>query len=172
MVMDRRRVILGFVTYRLARRIARRKLRRTVGAMRPDDADGGHRMKAKNALNTARAVALVEAVRPVVTRAMSDPELHDALRQAFATGMDVKDEISGKKPSKAARKLANDKKLQKRVETSAQDLQKAVSGLVEQPKKKGGFKKLVGRIAIVGAVAGGVVVVLKKLKRGGDEPTY
>ena len=171
--MDRRRVILGFVTYRLARRIARRKLRRTVGAMRPDDADGGQRMKqAKNALNAARAVALVEAVRPVVTRAMSDPELHDALRQAFATGMDVKDEISGKKPSKAARKLANDKKLQRRVETSAQDLQKAVSGLVEQPKKTGGFKKLVGRIAIVGAVAGGVVVVLKKLKRGGDEPTY
>ena len=71
-------------------------------------------MKAKNALNTARAVALVEAVRPVVTRAMSDPELHDALRKAFATGMDVKDEISGKKPSKAARKLANDKKLPKR----------------------------------------------------------
>jgi len=171
--MDRRRVILGFVTYRLARRIARRKLRRTVGAIRPDDADGGQRMKqAKNALNTARAVALVEAVRPVVTRAMSDPELHDALRQAFATGMDVKDEISGKKPSKAARKLANDKKLQKRVETSAQDLQKAVSGLVEQPKKKGGFKKFVGRVAVVGAVAGGVVVVLKKLKRGGDEPTY
>ena len=171
--MDRRRVILGFVTYRLARRIARRKLRRTVGAIRPDDADGGQRMKqAKNALNTARAVALVEAVRPVVTRAMSDPELHDALRQAFATGMDVKDEISGKKPSKAARKLANDKKLQKRVETSAQDLQNAVSGLVEQPKKKGGFKKFVGRVAVVGAVAGGVVVVLKKLKRGGDEPTY
>jgi hypothetical protein len=171
--MDRRRVILGFVTYRLARRIARRKLRRTVGAIRPDDADGGQRMKqAKNALNTARAVALVEAVRPVVTRAMSDPELHDALRKAFATGMDVKDEISGKKPSKAARKLANDKKLQKRVETSAQDLQKAVSGLVEQPKKKGGFKKFVGRVAVVGAVAGGVVVVLKKLKRGGDEPTY
>ena len=148
--MDRRRVILGFVTYRLARRIARRKLRRTVGAIRPDDADGGQRMKqAKNALNTARAVALVEAVRPVVTRAMSDPELHDALRKAFATGMDVKDEISGKKPSKAARKLANDKKLQKRVETSAQDLQRAVSGLVEQPKKKGGFKKLVGRVAVV-----------------------
>jgi hypothetical protein len=171
--MDRRRVVLGFVTYRLARRIARRKLRRSVGAMRPDDADGGQRMKqAKNALNTARAVALVETVRPFVTRAMNDPELHDALRKAFSTGMDVKDEISGKKPSKAARKLANDKKLQRRVETSAQDLQKAVTNLVEQPKKKGGFKKFVGRVAVVGAVAGGVVVVLKKLKRGGDEPTY
>ena len=128
--------------------------------------------QAKNALNAAKAVALVEAVRPVVTKAMNDPELHDALRKAFATGMDVKDEISGKKPSKAARKLANDKKLQRRVETSAQELQKAVSNLVEKPKKKGGFKKFVGRVAVVGAVAGGVVVALKKLKRGGDEPTY
>jgi hypothetical protein len=171
--MDRRRAMLGFVTYRLARRIARRKLRRTVGAMRPDDADGGQKMKqAKNALNTARAVALVETVRPIVTRAMNDPELHDALRKAFATGIDVKDEISGKKPSKAAKKLANDRKLQKRVESSAQDLQKAVSGLVEPPKKKGRVKRLVARVAVVGAVAGGVVVVLRKLRRGGDEPTY
>lgn len=165
--------MLGFVLYRLARRIARRKLRRTVGAMRPDDADGGQRMKqAKNALNTARAVALVETVRPIVTRAMNDPELHDALRKAFATGMDVREEISGQKPSKAARKIAKDRKLQKRVESSAQDLQKAVTNLVEQPKKKGRVKRLIGRVAVIGAVAGGVVVVLKKLKRGGDEPPY
>ena len=128
--------------------------------------------QAKSALNTARAVALVETVRPIVTRAMNDPELHDALRKAFATGMDVKDEISGKKPSKAARKLANDRKLQKRVEHSAQDLQKAVSGLVEPERKKGRVKRFVGRVAVVGAVAGGVVVLLRKLKRGGDEPTY
>lgn len=128
--------------------------------------------QARSALNTARAVALVETVRPIVTKAMNDPELHDALRKAFATGMDVKDEISGKKPSKAARKLANDRKLQKRVESSAQDLQKAVSGLVEAPKKKGGVKRFIGRVAVIGAVAGGVVVVLRKLKRGGDEPTY
>ena len=128
--------------------------------------------QAKNALNAARAVALVETVRPIVTKAINDPELHDALRKAFATGMDVRDEISGKKPSKAARKLANDRKLQKRVESSAQDLQKAVSGLVEAPKKKGGFKRFVGRVAVVGAVAGGVVVALRKLRRGGDEPSY
>jgi hypothetical protein len=171
-MVDRRRVMLGFVAYRLARRIAMRKARRTVGALRPDDADGGRTMnKAKNALNTARAVALVETVRPIVTRAMNDPELHDAIRKAFSTGMDVKDEISGKKPSKAARKLARDKKLQRKVESSAQELQKAVSGLVEKPKK-GKLKKLVGRVAVVGAVAGGVVVVLRKLRRGGDEPTY
>ena len=128
--------------------------------------------QAKNALNTARAVALVETVRPIVTKALNDPELHDALRKAFATGMDVKDEVSGQKPAKAARKIANDRKLQKRVETSAQDLQKAVTNLVEQPKKKGRVKRMIGRVAVIGAVAGGVVVVLKKLRRGGDEPPY
>ena len=126
----------------------------------------------KNAKAAARAVALVEVVRPVVTKAMNDPEFHEALRQAFTTGRDVKDELSGQKPSAAARRLAYDRKLQKRVETSAADLQKAVSGLVEAPKKKGRFRRFVGRVAIVGAVAGGVVVVLRKLKRGGDEPTY
>jgi hypothetical protein len=171
--MDHRRAALGFVTYRLARRIARRKLRRAFGAMRPEDADGGQRMsKVKNAKAAARAVALVEVVRPVVTKAMNDPEFHDALRRAFSTGRDVKDELSGQKPSAAARKLANDRKLQKRVEASAADLQKAVSGLVVPQKKKGGFRRFVGRVAVVGAVAGGVVVVLRKFKRGGDEPTY
>ena len=128
--------------------------------------------QAKNALNAARAVALVETVRPIVTKALNDPELHDALRKAFATGMDVKDEVSGQKPAKAARKIANDRKLQKRVENSAQDLQKAVTNLVEPPKKKGRVTRLIGRVAVIGAVAGGVVVVLKKLRRGGDEPPY
>ena len=129
--------------------------------------------QAKNARAAAeRAAVLVETVRPIVTKAMNDPELHEALRQAFVTGREVKDEISGKPPSKAAKKIARDRKLQKRVETSAQDLQKAVTNLVETPKKKGRVKRLIGRVAIIGAVAGGVVVVLKKLKRGGDEPTY
>jgi hypothetical protein len=172
-VIDRRQAVVGYVVYRLGRRIVTRKLRRTAGAMRPGHADGGQSMKqAKNARAAAdRAAALVEQVRPIVTKAMNDPELHEALRQAFNAGREVKDEISGEKPAKAARKIARDRKLQRRVETSAQDLQKAVSNLVEKPRK-GRFRRLVGRLAIVGAVAGGVVVALRKLKRGGDEPTY
>lgn len=120
-----------------------------------------------------RAQALVETVRPIVTKAMHDPELHEALRNAFATGKDVQSKVSGKKPSKAAKKLANDRKLQKRVESSAVDLQKAVQSLVAAPKqeKRKGFGRIIGRIAIVGAVAGGAVVLLKKLRGGGDEPS-
>lgn len=129
----------------------------------------------KNSKGTAtaaadRAASLVETVRPIVAKAMHDPELHEALRQAFMTGREVQGEISGEPPAKAAKKIANDRKLQKRVEASATDLQKAVSSLVEAPKKKGRVRKTIARIAVVGAVAGGVVVVLKKLRGGGDDP--
>ena len=114
-----------------------------------------------------RAAALVETVRPIVTKAMNDPELHEALRQAFATGREVTGEIQGRPPAKVAKKLANDRKLQRRVESSAHDLQKAVSGLVEPPKKKGRIRRCVGRIAVIGAAAGAVAVVLRKLRGGG-----
>lgn len=119
-----------------------------------------------------RAAALVETVRPIVTKAMNDPELHEALRQAFATGKQVQGEISGTAPSTAAKRLAKDRKLQKRVEASATDLQKAVTGLVEAPKKKGRVRRTIGRIAVIGAVAGGVVVALRKLRGGGNDNPY
>ena len=117
-----------------------------------------------------RATVIVDTVRPIVVKAMNDPELHEALRKAFSTGKDVKDEISGKSAGKAAQKIAANRKLQKKVEESAQDLQKAVSGLVEPPKKKGRIKRTIGRIAIIGAVAGGVVVVLRKVRGRADDP--
>ena len=117
-----------------------------------------------------RAAALVETVRPIVTKAMNDPDLHEALRQAFATGREVTGEIHGKPPAKAAKKLAQDRKLQRKVEASAADLQKAVTGLVEQPKKKGRIRRLIGRLALLGAVAAGVAVVLRKLRGGGQPP--
>ncbi|CAN0505498.1 unnamed protein product, partial [Phaeothamnion confervicola] len=72
-----------------------------------------------------RASALAETVRPIVAKAMNDPELHSALRQAFATGREVTDQLSGKPAAKAAQSIARDKKLQRRVESSAHDLQKA-----------------------------------------------
>jgi hypothetical protein len=114
-----------------------------------------------------RAASLVETIKPIVTRAMNDPELHGALRQAFATGRDVKDEYAGTAPKKAAKRIARDRKLHKRVEASAQDLQKAVAAVVEPKKKKGRIRATLGRLAVIGAVAGGIVIVLRKLRRGG-----
>ena len=130
------------------------------------------RTKSAGAVATDRATALVETVRPIVQKAINDPELHEALRKAFATGREVTGEIQGNKPGRAARKLAQDRRLHKRVEASAQDLQKAVSGLVDSTpkKKKGRIRRAFGAIAIVGAIAGGVVVVLRKLRGGQDHP--
>jgi hypothetical protein len=175
-VINRRQAVIGYFTYRLARRLALGEARRRAAGLRP-----AHRLhqgenmfrnsRGSAAAATDRAQAVVEAVRPIVTKPMHDPELHEAIRQAFNTGRDVQSTISGKKPSKAAKKLANDRKLHKRVETSANDLQKALSGLVEAPKeaKKGRAKRIIGRIAVIGAVAGGAVVLLRRFRGGGDD---
>jgi hypothetical protein len=166
-VLNRRQAVIGYLTYRLARRLARDEVRLRTAARRRGirhDAEGGHMLK--RSATADRAAALVETVRPIVTKAMNDPELHEALRQAFATGREVTGEIHGRPPAKAARKLARDRKLQRRVESSALDLQKAVSGLVEPPKKKGRVRRCVGRVAVVGAAAGAVVLVLRKVRGG------
>jgi hypothetical protein len=169
-VLKRRQAVVGYITFRVARAVARREVRRRVGRLSPGtrhEAEGGHMLKKSAAAD--RAAALVETVRPIVTKAMNDPDLHEALRQAFATGREVTGEISGTPPKKAAKKLAKDRKLQRRVESSAHDLQKAVSGLVEPPRKKGRVRRAIGKIAIVGAAAGAVVVVLRKFRGGGGD---
>jgi hypothetical protein len=170
--MKRSQALVGFLMFRVARRIALRRMDRAMDAPRRGRHSGGSKMKTVSTRAAAdRAAALVEVVRPIVTKAMNDPELHDALRQAFVTSTEVKDKVSGRPPTEAARKIAKDRKLQKRVETSAQDLQKAVSNLVEQPPKKR-KRRVLGRLVVVGAIAGGVVVALKKVRRGGDDVPY
>ena len=173
-MLNRRQAVIGYVTFRVARRLARREMRRRLHALRPGtrhELEGGHMLKksAGSRATAMRAAALVESVRPIVTKAMNDPELHDALRQAFATGREVTGEIGGKSTAKAAKKLAQDRKLHRRVESSALDLQKAVSGLVEAPKKKRGrIRRAVRKLALVGAVAGAAAVVMRKVRGRGD----
>ena len=180
-VINRRKAVVGYITYEIARRLARRELLKRVAALRPGRPNGPNgpngkyerqggllmlkRTKTAGAVATDRASALVETVRPIVQKAINDPQLHDAIRQAFATGREVTGEIQGNKPSKAARKIAEDRKLHKRVESSAQELKKAVSELVDaKPRKKGKARRAFGVIAIVGAIAGGVVLVMRKLR--------
>ncbi len=175
-MLNRRQAVIGYVTFRVARRFALREAHKRVGRARdrvtPDDQGGSMFKNGRSAGAAAdRATALYETVRPIVTKAMQDPELHEAVRQAFNTGRQVQSEISGKPPSKAAKKLAYDRKLQKKVESSATDLQKAVSGLVEKPKKKGRVRSAIGKIAVIGAVGGAVFVVVKKLRGGGAGDT-
>jgi hypothetical protein len=126
-------------------------------------------MSKDSSRSLAGVAALLETVRPIVQRAASDPEFHGALKQAFAVGKEVNDQVSGKPASAIARKLAYDRRLQRKVENSALDLQKAVAGLVEKPKKKRRIRGTITKIIIVGAAAGAVIVVLRRVRGGGDE---
>jgi hypothetical protein len=177
-MIDRRKAIVGYAVWFVASRIARRVVRRKLSRLRPGalaTGGGGHMLnKTKGAPHAVadRASTIVETVRPIVNRALSDPELHAALRQAFDTGREVTGQVKGKPPKKAARKLATDRKLLKRIETSAEDLQKAVSQIVARPKQKGRAKRVLGTLAIVGGAAAAVVLVLRKLRGGKPEPPY
>jgi hypothetical protein len=156
-MLNRRQAVVGYATYVLARRIARRAVRRKLEDLRPFSGAngtevvrerGGRMLKRSNGAKAARrtkdatiagagrASALIEAVRPLVERAASDHQLHAAIRNALATSREVSSQVSGKKPSKAARKLADDRKLQRRALASVTELRDAVTGVVKEPKRK------------------------------------
>lgn len=113
-----------------------------------------------------RASVVIEAIRPVVTRAINDPELHSALRQAFATGREVNAQLHRKKPAKAARKLAENRKLQARAIASATELRDAVGGIFEQPKKRRRRRGLL-ILALLAAGAAAVPFLRKRFGGGG-----
>jgi hypothetical protein len=173
-VLNRRKAVIGSATYMLARYAVRRQIRHKLSRLRPArsrDGKGGP-MLSKTKGTADRATALVDQVRPIVARAIHDAELHEAIRQAFNTGREVQSELQGEKPADAARKLARDRKLQRKVETSANELQKAVTSL-KTPPRSARWKAKVRKIAIIGAVAGAAVLVMKKMRaRGGDELPY
>jgi hypothetical protein len=189
-MLNRRQAVVGYATYVLARRIARRAVRRKLEDLRPFSGTngtevvrerGGRMLKRSNGAKAARrtreatvagagrAGALIEAVRPLVERAASDHQLHAAIRNALATGREVSSQVSGKKPSKAARKLADDRKLQRRALASVTELRDAMTGVVQEPKKKK-RGKLLGVVAAIAAVAAAVPFLKSRLGgNGGDE---
>ena len=128
------------------------------------------RTKDAASAGASRANALIEAVRPLVERAASDHQLHAAIRNALATGREVSSQVSGKKPSKAARKLADDRKLQRRALASVTELREALTGVVKEPKRKR-RGKLLGLVAAVAAVAAAVPFLKNRLNGngGGDD---
>lgn len=118
---------------------------------------------------TDRASSVIDALRPVVTRALSDPELHTALRNAFDTGRVLSDEVLGQKPRKAAKKLAEDKKLRRRVQASALELRDAFEHVSEPPAKRRG-RGLLKLILAAGAAAGAFYLAKKRgADAGGDD---
>ena len=190
-MLNRRQAVVGYATYVLARRVARKAVRRKLEDLRPFAGAngtevvrerGGRMLKRSNGAGKAarrtreatsagvgRASALIEAVRPLVERAASDHQLHAAIRNALATGREVSSQVSGKKPSKAARKLADDRKLQRRALASVTELREAVTGVVKEPKRRS-RRKLLGVLAALGAVAAAIPFLKNRLNgNGGGE---
>ncbi len=160
-----------FVATRLARRAARKKMDDlTPGTSKNKGSETvPNKTKIAPGAMAARATLLVAAARPIVQRAMSDPELRYALQQAFETGRQVTTEVRGKPPKKSAQRIERDKKLLEKVEISAAELQRAVRGVIQEPEpKKGFFRRVVTPLLVVGGVAAAVFTVMKK--RGGIGP--
>lgn len=83
-----------------------------------------------------------DSVRPFVERAMRDEKLREDVQSAFSVARKVYDELTGaKNTSKAASKLAGDKKLHRDLHDAVQDLRDAAIRLQgKSPKRKKGRK--------------------------------
>ena len=172
-MINRRRALIGYLTYFFTTRIAGRIVRKKAGDLGPGSSDNGgtgmlNRTKSAPQAMAARTAMLVAAARPIVERAMNDPELNAAIRQAFDAGREVRSEIKGKPPKTTAKRVARDQKILARVETSAAELQEALSRVLKEPEKKGKLRR-VGPVLVVGGAATAVFVFLRK-RGGGISP--
>jgi hypothetical protein len=177
-MINRRKAVIGYMVWVVGTRLARRAVRKKAAGLGFGSHGNGRRTQMLNRTKSApqavalRTAAVAAAVRPIVQRAMNDPELHTALRQAFDTGREVTEKVKGTPPKKAAERLAKDRKLQRRVETSANELKTAVTAVVkesQEEEKKGKAKRVVGSIAVVGGVGAGVYAFMRK--RGASQQT-
>jgi hypothetical protein len=163
-----------FVATRLARRAARKKKDDlTPGTSQNEGSETvPNKIKTAPAATVARAAVLIAAARPVVQRAMSDPELRSALQHAFETGKEVTTEVRGKPPKKSTQRIERDKRLLEKVEISAAELQKAMKGVMQEPKpEKGFFRKVVTPVLVIGGIAAAVFTFMKK-RNGSQETPY
>jgi hypothetical protein len=88
----------------------------------------------------AKVADTADTVRPFVERAIRDEQLRDDVRSAVAVARKVYDELTGaKNVSKAATKVANDKKLHRELQQAIEDLRdasKRLQGKTPKPKKR------------------------------------
>ncbi len=109
-----------------------------------------------------RASGLYDTARsnPYVQRLIEDKELRANLHDAYDSARKAYGRVSsnGKSPAHA---VANDKKVQRDLRAAAESLREA-SEQIRKPKKK---KSRLGRIIVLGAVAGGVTLALSENAR-------
>ena len=109
-----------------------------------------------------RATGLYETARSnrYVQRLIEDAELRANLQDAYESARKAYGRVSsnGKSPVQA---VANDKKVQRDLRAAADSLREA-SEQIRKPKKK---KHRLGRLLVLGAVAGGVTLALSENAR-------
>ncbi len=109
-----------------------------------------------------RATGLYETARSnrYVQRLIEDAELRANLQDAYESARKAYGRVSrnGKSPVQA---VANDKKAQRDLRAAADSLREA-SEQIRKPKKK---KRRLGRLLVLGAVAGGVTLALSENAR-------
>jgi hypothetical protein len=177
-MINRRKAIIGYVTYFFTTRIVGRIVRKKAGDVVPGSSENGgtgmlNRTKAAPKAVAAKTAALAAVATPIVQRAISDPELHAAIRQAFDTGREVTTEVRGSSPKTTQKRVARDQKLLAKVETSAAELQKAVTAVVKEPEKKGFFRRVVTPLLVIGGVATAAWYAFKKFGESNQkEPPY
>ncbi len=179
-MINRRKAIIGYVTYFFTTRIVGRIVRKKTGDLGLGSPQNGgkrqmlNRTKSAPKVVAARTAVLVAAARPIVERAMNDPELNAAIRQAFDAGREVTGEVRGKPPKTTEKRVARDQRILEKVETSAADLQQALTRVLKEPEKeKGFFRKVVTPVLVIGGAATAAWYGLKKFgDKNQKEPPY
>jgi hypothetical protein len=105
---------------------------------------------------TPRITDTLEALRPYLDRALTDPAFRNDLKDALEAAREVYGPITKSNGSVtgAARKLASDKKAQKQIRRAMEDLQHAAATLhgKKKAKKRRGRKMLLLAGIVVGAL--------------------
>jgi hypothetical protein len=117
-----------------------------------------------------RAAEAIESLRPLVQRAMADPEVQEALKKSLGLGKRVYDDVRGKDAADAARKIAKDKTVKREARDAATSLRSAIEKLSRE-KKRGRRRKGMMTVLSIGGAIAAVVALLPRIKGmlgGGD----
>jgi hypothetical protein len=106
-----------------------------------------------------RANDIYETARenPYVQRLIEDDELRDSLRDAFEAAKGAYGRATGNGKG-AVKAVTSDKKVQKDLREAAESLKEASERLRKPPKRKKG----IGRLLLVGLVAGAIALVVSE----------
>lgn len=173
----RHKALIGYLTYRLARRLVARQVSRALhrrvelaeGALTRDGtgrAEGVMSWLSNGSIDSGQTVAeRVTAVRPLVLAAARDPELQLSVSRAALAGRSAIDSLRGQSPRDALRLLANDGSLQSRIGEVLQEADSAIDRLVVAAQPRRRKRRTLMWIAIGGLAALAGVMLAKRMRQ-------